>query len=55
MVMNDRRIHEEELPSRLSRDPELVDMPNLKSSSKIAIPVGFTRSRSFGSDGGHTL
>lgn len=28
------------VPQRLYRDPDLVDMPHLKSTSKVAIPVG---------------
>lgn len=49
LVESDRRIREKDLPSRLTRDPDLVDMPNLKSSSKVAVPVGVkhTRSKSF--------
>lgn len=33
------------VPTRLTRDPDLVDMPDLKSKSKIAMPAGFTDSR----------
>ena len=32
-------------PSRLYRDPDLVAMPHLKSSSKVAVPVGFANGR----------
>ena len=28
-----------EIPERLSRDPDLVDLPNLSSRSKVAVPV----------------
>ena len=28
------------LPERLTRDPDLVDLPHLKSRSKVAVPVG---------------
>lgn len=30
------------VPDRLKRDPELVDMPNLRSRTRVAIPVGAT-------------
>lgn len=35
------------LPDRLLRHPDHVDMPDLKSTSKVAIPVGSNSSRSF--------
>jgi hypothetical protein len=33
-----------EIPIRLIRDPELVDLPDLKSKSKVAVPVSLTES-----------
>jgi hypothetical protein len=33
------------LPERLARDPNLVDLPDLKSKSKVAVPVGGNGSR----------
>jgi len=55
LVEQDHRIVEDELPSRFTRDPDLVEMPNLKSTSKVAIPVGVQRNRSFNSSSGSTL
>ena len=55
LLVNDHRIMEKGLPSRLARDPEMVDMPNLKSTSKVAIPVGIKRNKSFISESGNTL
>jgi hypothetical protein len=42
------------LPERLLRDPDLVDLPGLSSSSKVAMPVGFSSngSQSIHSDDG---
>ena len=54
-IENDHRIREEELPSSFTRHPDLVEMPNLKSSSKVAIPAGVKRNTSFYSTGGNTL
>jgi hypothetical protein len=33
------------LPDRLARDPELVDLPNLNSGSKVAVPVSIQHQR----------
>lgn len=57
LIEMDHRIREEELPERFTRDPDFVDMPNLKSSSKVAIPAGVKRNKSFGSTSasGNTL
>eukprot|EP00797_Seminavis_robusta_P003590 Sro1226_g254220.1 n/a (186) ;mRNA; r:19691-20248 len=55
LIENDHRIQENGVPKRFRRDPDLVDMPNLKSTSKVAIPVGLKRNRSFYSIGGNTL
>ena len=35
-----------DLPGRLSRDPDLVDLPNLSSTSKVAVPVSIENQRS---------
>ena len=40
----DIRIQENELPARFTRDPDFVELPNLKSTSKVAVPVGAKRS-----------
>ncbi len=37
------------VPDRLMRDPDLVDMPYLKSTSKVAIPVGSSSQSNNGS------
>jgi hypothetical protein len=55
LLENDHRIQENGVPTRFRRDPDLVELPNLKSSSKVAIPVGVKRNGSFSSIGGHTL
>jgi hypothetical protein len=36
---SDQHSDEEDTPIRLFRDPNLVDMPNLTSNSKVAVPV----------------
>ena len=33
--------HDNNIPIRLMRDPDLVDMPHLKSRSKVAVPHGY--------------
>ena len=38
-----------DLPDRLARDPDLVDLPNLSSRSKVAVPVAIEHQRSNGS------
>jgi hypothetical protein len=38
-----------DLPDRLARDPDLVDLPNLTSRSKVAVPVAIDHQRSNGS------
>lgn len=35
-----------DLPDRLARDPDLVDLPNLSSRSKVAVPVAIDHQRS---------
>lgn len=55
LLENDHRIQENGVPTRFRRDPDLVELPNLKSSSKVAIPVGVKRNGSFYSIGGNTL
>ena len=55
LVEKDNRIREKDLPSRLVRDPNLVEFPNLRSSSKVAVPAGLKRNGSFRSLGGNTL
>jgi hypothetical protein len=35
-----------DLPDRLARDPDLVDLPNLSSRSKVAVPVAIDHHRS---------
>jgi len=55
LVDKDHRTRETDFPSRLARDPNLVDMPNLKSTSKVAIPAGLMRNNSFHSTSGNTL
>jgi hypothetical protein len=35
-----------DLPDRLARDPDLVDLPNLSSRSKVAVPVAIGHQRS---------
>ena len=37
------------VPERLTRDPDLVDLPHLKSRSKVAVPVGCGSDQSVGS------
>jgi hypothetical protein len=35
----DDRLRESDVPNRFARDPDLVDLPHLKSKSKVAVPA----------------
>jgi hypothetical protein len=44
-VDSDDDLTPDTIPSRFIRDPDLVALPDLKSKSKVAVPVGFANGR----------
>jgi hypothetical protein len=46
---DDRDSTGDDMPVRLARDPDLVDLPDLRRTSKVAVPVSLSE----GDRGGH--